>query len=171
MDECERHTFGKHSRLLGQALHRGSSTSIFVLGSPWLLYLQSRLHKHGTPQHLASHAPTRCSCASCGIDYQCSAAQVASRHVGTYCNALGYAHPNITFVQGFIECLPEAGIGPESADLVMSNCVVNLSPDKAAVLHGAYRALAPGGEMYFADVYCDRRLPESIRQDEVRWDP
>ena len=106
------------------------------------------------------------------LTYQCPAAQVAGRHVGDYCKStLGYAQPNITFVQGFIECLPEAGIGPESADLVMSNCVVNLSPDKAAVLHGAYRALAPGGEMYFADVYCDRRLPESVRQDEVRCHP
>ena len=45
----------------------------------------------------------------------------------------------------------------------VSNCAVNLSPDKAAVLAGAWRALAPGGEMHFADVYADRRLSEVRR--------
>ena len=54
-------------------------------------------------------------------------------------------------------------MAPESADLVISNCVVNLSPDKAAVLAGAWAALAPGGEMHFADVYADRRLSEVRR--------
>jgi hypothetical protein len=39
---------------------------------------------------------------------------------------------------------------------------VNLSPDKAAVLHEAYRALALGGEVYFSDIYCDRRLPQEV---------
>ena len=39
---------------------------------------------------------------------------------------------------------------------------MNLSPDKAAVLREAYRALAPGGEMYFSDVYADRRLPQEV---------
>lgn len=40
---------------------------------------------------------------------------------------------------------------------------INLSPDKARVLREAYRVLAPGGEMYFSDVYCDRRLPWEVR--------
>lgn len=66
----------------------------------------------------------------------------------------------LRFIEGRIEDLAAAGIAPESADLVISNCVVNLSPDKAAVLAGAWAALAPGGEMHFADVYADRRLSE-----------
>lgn len=40
---------------------------------------------------------------------------------------------------------------------------INLSPDKAAVLREVYRVLAPGGEMFFSDVYCDRRLPREVR--------
>ncbi|NIW24058.1 MAG: methyltransferase type 11, partial [Gammaproteobacteria bacterium] len=43
----------------------------------------------------------------------------------------------------------------------------NLSPDKAAVLAGAYDLLKPGGELYFADVYADRRVPEAVAADPV----
>ena len=71
------------------------------------------------------------------------------------------------FVKGHIELLDEAGIKDGSMDLVISNCVINLSPDKARVLREAYRVVAPGGEMYFSDVYCDRRLPEDVKADEV----
>ena len=73
---------------------------------------------------------------------------------------MGLAKGALRFIEGRIEDLGAAGVAPESADLVISNCVVNLSPDKAAVLAGAWRALAPGGEMHFADVYADRRLSE-----------
>ena len=71
------------------------------------------------------------------------------------------------FVEGHIELLDEAGIKDESVDILISNCVVNLSPDKARILREAYRVLAPGGEMYFSDVYCDRRLPDHAKKDEV----
>jgi arsenite methyltransferase len=52
-------------------------------------------------------------------------------------------------------------------ELVISNCVVNLSPNKKAVLNSVYNVLKPGGEFYFSDVYCNRRLPDSIRQHPV----
>eukprot|EP00887_Chlorella_sp_A99_P002978 scaffold24.g2978.t1 len=70
--------------------------------------------------------------------------------------------PNLRFVEGRIERLDEAGIADASVDLVISNCVVNLSPDKARVLREVARVLAPGGEMHFSDVYCDRRLPAEV---------
>lgn len=73
----------------------------------------------------------------------------------------------MTFLRGYIEDIGGAGVEPNSVDLIISNCVVNLSPNKAAVLEGAFRALRPGGEMHFSDVYCDRRLPESVRKHEV----
>ena len=53
-------------------------------------------------------------------------------------------------------------------DIVVSNCVVNLSPDKARVLAETYRVLRPGGEFYFSDVYSDRRVSAEAQQDEVR---
>ena len=52
-------------------------------------------------------------------------------------------------------------------DLIISNCVVNLSPDKRAVLREAFRVLADGGEMHFSDVYADRRLPAAARADPL----
>lgn len=71
------------------------------------------------------------------------------------------------FVKGAIEQLQAAGVEAGSIDVIISNCVINLSPDKPAVLREAYRALTQGGEMYFSDVYCDRRLPAAIRKHEV----
>lgn len=94
--------------------------------------------------------------------------QVANRHKEEYTQSLDYAQPNMHFIEGHIEYLEEAGIQDESHDLIISNCVVNLSPDKPRVLREAFRVLAPGGEFYFSDVYCDRRLPEEVTSNEVR---
>ena len=71
------------------------------------------------------------------------------------------------FTEGRIEFLDEAGLQDGSVDMIISNCVVNLSPDKHRVLSEAYRVLAAGGEFYFSDVYCDRRLPDTVRKHEV----
>jgi SAM-dependent methyltransferase len=57
-------------------------------------------------------------------------------------------------LQGKIEQLAAAGIAPGSVDLIISNCVINLSPDKGAVLREAYQALAEGGEVFFSGERC-----------------
>lgn len=75
----------------------------------------------------------------------------------------------MSFVEGHIEYLDKAGIADASFDIVISNCVVNLSPDKPRVLREVYRALATGGEFYFSDVYCDRRLPAHVMAHKVLW--
>jgi SAM-dependent methyltransferase len=79
----------------------------------------------------------------------------------------GYARGNVKFLKGYIEKLGELGLAPASFDVVVSNCVINLSVDKLAVLRGAYDLLKPGGELYFADVYCDRRLSDEIKADPL----
>jgi arsenite methyltransferase len=56
---------------------------------------------------------------------------------------------------------------PESFDVVISNCVINLSPDKEAVLKQVWNLLKPGGEMYFSDVYSDRIVPVELTKDPV----
>jgi SAM-dependent methyltransferase len=50
---------------------------------------------------------------------------------------------------------------------VVSNCVINLSPDKIAVLRQVHRLLKTGGELYFSDIYADRRVPAELRNDPV----
>lgn len=96
--------------------------------------------------------------------------EVAERHSSAFCkDTLGYKQSNMRFVKGHIEFLDKAGIEDDSVDIIISNCVVNLSPDKHRVLSEAYRVLAAGGEMYFSDVYSDRRMPQEAREHEVLW--
>ena len=93
--------------------------------------------------------------------------QVAKDNAASFCQQLGYSKANMHFIKGHIEYLDKAGIPDDSINIVISNCVINLSPDKQRVLQEAYRVLAPGGEFYFSDVYCDRRLPQRVRDHKV----
>jgi len=102
-----------------------------------------------------------------GIDMTEEQLQVARKHVESYCQSLNYPAANLEFRQGYIEFLNETGLSPNSVDLVISNCVVNLSPDKKLVVDGVANILKEGGEFYFSDVYCDRRLPDSVREHKL----
>ncbi|NXG51296.1 AS3MT methyltransferase, partial [Psilopogon haemacephalus] len=95
--------------------------------------------------------------------------EVAKKHVAYHMDKFGYQKPNVEFLQGCIEKLGDAGLADESYDIVISNCVINLAPDKRAVLREAYRVLKPGGEMYFSDVYASQRLSETVRKHRVLW--
>jgi arsenite methyltransferase len=102
-----------------------------------------------------------------GVDMTPAQIDVAERYRAYHAERFGFAEPNVEFHTGYIEHLEELPLEPESFDVIVSNCVINLSPDKAAVLEGAYRLLKPGGEMYFADVYADRRVPADVASDPV----
>ena len=102
-----------------------------------------------------------------GVDMTPEQLAVAEKVKNEQMQAFGYSTGNVEFKQGYIEELSELGIAPSSVDLVVSNCVVNLSPDKAAVLRGVAEILKEGGEFYFADVFCDRRLAPELRQNEM----
>jgi SAM-dependent methyltransferase len=102
-----------------------------------------------------------------GVDMTDEQLAVANAHLDWHRTRFGYARSNVRFLHGYIEKLDALGLAKNSFDLIVSNCVVNLSTDKLAVLRSAYDLLKPGGEMYFADVYCDRRLPDAVRTDPV----
>src|SRR3989338_8530209 len=100
-----------------------------------------------------------------GVDMTPEQLAVAEQHRVWHAGQFGYA--NVRFLEGYIEKLDQLDLAPGSFDVVVSNCVVNLSPDKEAVLRGVHRLLKSGGEFYFSDVYADRRVPDAVRNDPV----
>ncbi len=102
-----------------------------------------------------------------GVDMTEEQLEVARRNLGSQMERFGYARANVEFRHGFIEDLGAAGIADGSVDVVISNCVLNLSPDKRAAFSEIFRVLKPGGELYFADVFADRRVPERLHSDPV----
>ncbi|MEH6605973.1 MAG: methyltransferase domain-containing protein [Pseudomonadales bacterium] len=102
-----------------------------------------------------------------GVDMTPEQLAVAREHQQYHADVFGYSQPNTEFHLGYIERLDELGLADNSFDLIVSNCVLNLCPDKSAVLREAYRLLKPGGEMYFSDVYADRRIPPDLQADPV----
>lgn len=102
-----------------------------------------------------------------GVDMTPAQLEVARAHQAYHAEAFGHGASNVVFHHGFIEKLDQLDLEPGSFDIIVSNCVLNLATDKGAVLRGAYRLLKPGGEMYFSDVYADRRVPAALAEDEV----
>ncbi|XP_008287152.1 arsenite methyltransferase [Stegastes partitus] len=104
-----------------------------------------------------------------GIDMTEGQLEVARTYIDYHMKEFGYKKANVDYVQGYIEALTDAGLAKNSFDIIISNCVVNLSPDKKRVLAEAYDVLKDGGELYFSDVYCSARLTEEIKNHKVLW--
>lgn len=76
-------------------------------------------------------------------------------------NAKKGNYTNVEFGQGEIEKLP---VEDNSVDVIISNCVINLSPDKKEVFKEAYRVLKPGGRLMISDIVLERKLPDFIKE-------
>ena len=81
-------------------------------------------------------------------------------------NAKKVGATNVEFDYGEMEDIP---LPDESVDVIISNCVINLSPDKDAVFGEAYRVLRPGGRMSVSDIVIDGDLPQPIRRNLDAW--
>jgi SAM-dependent methyltransferase len=100
-----------------------------------------------------------------GVDMTDEQLAIAEKYSAHHAEVFGF--DNVQFIQGYIERLEDLNLEPGSFDVIVSNCVVNLSPDKDAVMRGVHRLLKPGGEFFFSDVYADRRVPAAVRNDPV----
>lgn len=73
---------------------------------------------------------------------------------------------NVEFLKGEIESIP---LPDQSVDVIISNCVINLSADKDQVLREAFRVLKPGGRFAVSDIVVKKALPEAVQQDLMAW--
>ena len=74
--------------------------------------------------------------------------------------------PNVEFRQGFLEDLP---VDSNIVDVAISNCVINLSPDKNKVLGEVFRVLKPGGKLAVSDIVTDGPLPDDVKNSLSAW--
>jgi len=95
-----------------------------------------------------------------GVDFSEKSIAVAER------NAEKMKAKNVEFRLSDLENLP---VENESVDKVISNCVINLAPDKEKVFKEAYRVMKSGGRMIVSDMVTDKKLPQSIRNNPVLW--
>lgn len=104
-----------------------------------------------------------------GVDMTDEQLNVANKYIDYHADVFGYSTSNVKFIKGNIERLDELNLEQGSFDVIISNCVINLAKDKLKVLKDAYNLLKPGGEMYFSDVYSDRRIPQALQNNRVLW--
>lgn len=102
-----------------------------------------------------------------GVDMTDQQLAIANKYTQFHADTFGFKQPNVSFIKGELEQLDTLDLAPNSFDVIISNCVINLCTDKAAVLKHAYDLLKPGGEFYFSDVYADRRIPPALQKDPV----
>ena len=102
-----------------------------------------------------------------GVDMTDEQLEIAEKYIEYHREKYGYKKGNVRFVKGYIEELDKLGFEDNSFDVIISNCVVNLSPFKDKTMSGIYKLLKPGGEFYFSDVYSDRRISDKLLRDPI----
>lgn len=101
-----------------------------------------------------------------GLDMTDAMLAVARRNTPIVTANLGYATPNVEFRKGMAESMP---VEDHRIDLIISNCVINLAPDKQKVFREMYRVIKPGGRFTISDIVADQVVPNYLIHDTEKW--
>ena len=101
-----------------------------------------------------------------GIDMTDTMLEIARRHAPIVATNLGYPQPNTEFRKGMADAMP---VEDASIDLIISNCDINLAPDKRKVFREMYRVLKPGGRFTISDIVSDQVVPQYMVHDAAKW--
>ncbi len=99
-----------------------------------------------------------------GLDTEKESLTIARKNIEAMMGRFGYSEPNVAFRQGSIEAMGDAGLGDEDFDVIISNRALGFVSDKRKVLKEVHRLLKTGGEFYFSDHSCDRRLTPELKE-------
>ncbi len=101
-----------------------------------------------------------------GIDMTDEMLTLARTHAPTVAHNLGYPEPNVDFRKGFAGAIP---VGDNQVDLIISNCVINLAPDKEKVFQEMFRVTRPQGRFTISDIVSDQPIPNYLIHDKAKW--
>jgi SAM-dependent methyltransferase len=101
-----------------------------------------------------------------GIDMTDTMLDIARRNAATVAANLGYTSSNVEFRKGMADAMP---VEDATIDLIISNCVINLAPDKRKVFREMFRAAKPGGRFTISDIVSDQTVPQYLAHDAEKW--
>lgn len=101
-----------------------------------------------------------------GIDMTDTMLDIARSHADIVAKNLGYPASNVEFRKGMADAMP---VDDGTADLIISNCVINLAPDKRRVFTDMFRVAKAGGRFTISDIVADQPVPQYLAHDTEKW--
>jgi len=101
-----------------------------------------------------------------GIDMTDTMLAIARKNAPIVTTNLGYTSPNVEFRKGIADAMP---VSDDTIDVIISNCVINLAPDKRKVFREMFRVAKPGGRFTISDIVADQPVPQYLVHDAGKW--